>query len=102
MACEIHKLDIGTVLRLTMLDCDEVILPINDATVKEIILKKPDKTVITRTASFTTNGIDGKIEYITVLDDLDIKGTWNIQGRIVTPSGEWKSSIAKFKVIDNL
>ena len=102
MACEIHKLDIGTVLRLTMLDCDGVVLPINDATIKEIILRKPDKTVVTKVAIFTTTGTDGQIEYITILDDLDQKGSWSIQGRIVTPSGEWKSSIAKFKVLDNL
>lgn len=97
----IHINDIGTKFEVTIKD-NELIVDISDATTKEIIFKKPDDSVLTKPASFTTDGIDGKMEYSVVSGDLNVSGLWKLQVRIVTPSGEWKTDITDFPVVDNL
>ena len=60
---EIHVGDIGTVFTLTIKDGSSVI-DLSGATTKQIILRKPDRvTSSTKTASFVTDGSDGKIKY---------------------------------------
>lgn len=104
MACsveEIHVGDIGTVFEVTVHDCD-VVVDISAASTMEIVFKKPDKTIVTKVAVHTTDGLDGKMQYVTILDDLDLKGTWSIQARVTLPTGTWRSEISKFKVYANL
>ena len=105
MTCEneIHVGDIGTSFEMVLMECLEVV-DISTATIKEIIFKKPDtaKTVIIKTADFKTDGVDGIIYYKTILDDLDIKGTWYIQAKVTMPTGTWSSDTSKFKVHANL
>lgn len=98
---EIHVGDIGTAFKVTLKDCD-VIVDVSTASLKEIVFKKPDKTIVTKPAAFVTDGIDGEIQYITIDGDLDAKGTWYIQARVTLPTGTWSSDIDKFKVYDNL
>jgi len=98
---EIHVGDIGTIFEITLQDCDAVV-DLTGASVMEIVFKKPDKTVVVKTAALKTDGTDGIIQYITVLDDLNLKGTWSIQGDVTIPTGKWKSEIDKFKVYANL
>jgi hypothetical protein len=62
---EIHLGDIGTVFEVTLKDCD-VIVDISTATEMYIIFQKPDGTKLTFDAEFTTDGEDGKLQYVTV------------------------------------
>ena len=103
MTCEneIHIGDIGTSFEMILKECDSIV-DLTGAVTKEIIFRKPDKSIVTKTAEFKTNGTDGVIQYITILDDLDLKGTWNIQARVTLPTGIWSSDISKFKVHANL
>lgn len=104
MACsiyEIHLGDIGTAFEITLKDC-EVIVDISTASLKQIIFRKPDKTVVTHDAIFKTDGTDGVIQYLTILNDLDQTGTWYIQAKVTLPAGTWSSDTAKFKVYKNL
>ena len=48
-----HVSDIGTIIQITITE-DGVALDISSATTKEIILKKPSGTLLTKTATFTT------------------------------------------------
>lgn len=75
---------------------------ISAATLLELILMKPDGTAIVRPASLSSDGTDGVIEYTIQPGDLDQVGTWKVQGHVVLPTGEWYSSIQKFKVFSNL
>lgn len=108
MSCEaeIHLNDIGTVFRTTIKDkaCDGTssVLDVSAATTLNLIFKKPGGTVVTKSASFTTDGTDGQIEYITVDGDLDEVGNWQIQAYIVLPSGSWRSDKGTFYVHENL
>ena len=101
MAEEIHLDDVGTVFEVELQEND-VTLDISAATTKALLFQKPDGTVVTQTAAFTTDGSDGKIQYITVADDLDQSGNWKLQARVTLPTGTWSSSTSKFKVYGNL
>jgi len=99
---EIHIGDIGTIFEVTLMD-DLVVVPIDNATTMEIIFVKPDKTKVVNTAVLSGDGLDGKMQYkTTTASDLDIKGNWKIQGRVILPSGTWSTDIDKFKVHENL
>lgn len=97
----IHINDIGTVFEVTIYE-DGAVLDISDATTMQILLKAPDEGLLTNTAVFTTNGMDGKIQYVAIAGDLDEAGRWSIQARVVTPAGDWRSSISEFTVHTNL
>ena len=51
---------IGLVITLTITE-DDVAVNISSATTKTIKIRKPDGTVLAKTAAFTTNGSDGKV-----------------------------------------
>lgn len=101
MVEEIHKNDIGTKFLVTIKD-GTTAEDVSSATTKELIFKKPGETTVTQTATFESDGSDGKIYYISIADDLNEIGTWNLQARIVMPTGTFKTDISNFKVYDNL
>ena len=78
------------------------VLNISTATTKQIIIKKPNGTVITNTAGFTTDGEDGLIYYRTISGDLSVSGTYEVQGYIAMPTFTGYSTINTFEVYDNL
>lgn len=98
---EIHKNDIGTKFLVTVMD-GAAVVDISSASEKKIIFRKPNKNILTTDGIFETDGTDGKIYYITVSDNLNIVGDWNIQAKITLPSGIWSSSVARFTVYSNL
>ena len=98
----IHLNDIGTVFEVTLKDETGTVLDISSATVKQIVFQKPDKTLITKTASFSNTGTDGKIRYISQAGDLDQPKSWQIQAKVTLPSGSWSSDIGSFTVDKNL
>jgi len=102
MACaDIRLNDIGTVFELTIMDCD-VIVDLAGYTSLVILFKKPDKTTVTRVGTLTTDGSDGKMQYVSVAGDLDLLKSWQIQARVTLPTGTWSSDISKFTVKENL
>jgi hypothetical protein len=78
------------------------VMNISLATVKRFIIKKPNGTILTKDAVFTTNGQDGLIHYHTMLGDLDLPGDYKIQSYLETPTFSGYSSITGFSVILNL
>ena len=100
-ADEIHVGDIGTVFRITLTDCATPV-DLTGNTDISIIFLKPDGTTAVKTATLFGPATDGVIQYTTILDDLDLAGTWKIQAEITLPTGKWRSDIEKFKVYANL
>ena len=98
---EIHLDDVGTRFEVTIKD-DGVVVDISAASVKEIIFKRQNGSLLTKSASFTTDGTDGRIDYTTVSGDLTQVGIWNIQAKITLGSGTWRSEVEEFEVFDNL
>ncbi len=99
---EIHEFDIGTELIVTISE-GAVPVDVSTASVKDIVLTKPDGvTNVTKTAIFDSDGIDGKVKYVTILNDLDAVGQWKIQAIITLSTGKWSSDIGSFRVYKNL
>ena len=102
MSYELQFNNIGTELRVIIVDCNDNPINIASATSKSIILKKPGGTLTIYDASFLTDGTDGVILYNTVDGDLDEIGSWKIQAAITTPSGSWRTNFKTFKVYRNI
>ena len=100
-ANEVHLGDIGTVFVVTVKD-DTTVVNISAATTKQIIFMAPDGGKLTKTASLTTDGTDGKMQWTTIANDLDEPGTWKIQGKVVLAAGTWYTDISTFVVEGNL
>jgi len=94
--------DAGTSFNVTIVNEVGGIVDVSQASVLEIVFKKPDGTVLRNAAVLTTDGTDGGIQYVSVGGELNVQGFWNIQGRVVLPTGDWHSSIDAFEVIANL
>lgn len=101
MASQIHKDDVGTKLLVTVTDDDSAV-DISTASSLTIFIKKPDGTVLDRAGVLNTDGIDGKMYYLTVVGDLDVAGNYKIQGKVVISVGTFYTSISNFKVHCNL
>ena len=101
MASQIHVGDIGTTLIVTILE-DGSVVDISSASSLQIIIKKPDATTLTKTGVFTTDGTDGKMQYVSIAGDFDQSGNYRIQGKVNLTSGNYSSSVGSFKVHCNL
>lgn len=104
---EIHVGDIGTIFEVTLKDELQGIVNVSSQTFMQICFRRPDKSVFTRNAVFTTDGTDGKIQYVTVAGDLNIQGVapnpnWALQAVITLPTGTWRSDICIFDVHPNI
>jgi len=101
MAGQIHQFDIGTEFIFEFRDQD-AILPLDDATLIEVIFRKPGAPNVTKEPTLVTDGSDGLARYIALENDLDVTGKWRAQGHVIKPSGEWHSTEAEFTVYPNL
>jgi hypothetical protein len=102
MSSEIHLNDVGTQFLVTVIDGLEIPMDISMATTKEIIFKKPSGVLVTKTASFFTDGTEGKIYYVSQAADLDEIGAWKIQCHVITATSNWHTNFSTFKVHRNL
>ena len=103
MASEIHQDDIGTRFLVTVQD-DSVAVDLTAATLKQLNFRKPDDTVLNRTASGLGGGSEssGIMYYDTVAGDLDAVGVYKMQGKVSIPSGTFYTDVYTFKVHSNL
>lgn len=102
MSALIHVDDIGTIIEVTVKDEDDTVINLATATVKQFIFRKPDHVEVVKAAALVTDGTDGKLQYTTIADDVDLAGDWQIQVYIENPSGKWHSDAQVFSVRENL
>ena len=100
-ANEIHVNDVGTKFLVTVTDGSSAV-NISSATTKELIIKKPSGTKLTKATSFTSDGTDGKMQHSIASDDLDEAGSYKLQGKVVISDGTFYTDIHTFKVHRNL
>ena len=100
----LRKGDIGATIIVTIVDENDAVLDISTATTKQLKFEKgTSRTVVTQTAVFTTDGTDGKVEYVTVADDLDELGLWYVQPHIILAAGDdFHGAVGSFTVSDVL
>lgn len=100
MADRIQVGNVGTVFRLTVKE-DGVPVDLSAASVKNILFGRPDGTSLSKAASFTNTGVDGKIQYASVANDLNQPGWYEIQAQITVGSFQGKTEVRKFFVYPN-
>lgn len=101
MPVEIHQYDIGTAIEIEIKDCSGVV-NVSSATTKQIRFYKPNKERVVQDATFLTDGVDGKIQYIFADGDLDTVGRWRYQAFLIIGGREYNSDIGEFKVYENI
>lgn len=107
--CETN-LQVGVIdakLEVVILECDEVTgaevpVDISSATTKNIVIRRPDHTLLAKPATFSTDGTDGKLFVLTESNDINIEGTYKVQGHIVMTGWNGRSTIGEFEVDENL
>lgn len=100
---EVHRQDIGTEFRVTLV-VDDKGTPddVSTATAIVFIFEPPGKVTFERAGSFVTDGTDGKVKYLLVSGDIGVGGLYRLQVKITTPAGTWHSTIKDFFVAENL
>lgn len=94
--------DVGVTIRLTIIkESDSLALDISSATTKRVDIRKPDGTLLQRTATLTNDGTDGKMECDTETDDLDIQGEYEVQGYVVISGKPKRTTAKRFDVAEN-
>jgi hypothetical protein len=87
---EVFVGDVGTELRF------DIGVLVDDITSAVLKVKKPDKTCIEWTPSWTAG--EQELVYIVQAGDFDIAGKYSIQPKVTFPTGEWYGSIATLYV----
>jgi hypothetical protein len=85
---------------------EQRLLNISDATRLHMIFgfenDPQGESTFTVTAEFYTDGTDGKIKYMSQAGDLVLLGLCYVQGYYENAEGEYRSSIASFKIVPNI
>ena len=103
----IRRGDVGTVFRWTVSEQNGAI-DVSAATVKQVKFVKPSgehivvSLVNSTKSSDTKDGTDGRVEYVTVVGDLDQKGTYHWQLFFNLTSWSGNSQSGTFTVEDVL
>lgn len=95
---ELRYGDIGVQIIITVLDQDGDVVNLSSATTKSIVFNLPDETTVTKTASFVSDGSDGKIKYTTESGFVSQLGIWAAQAFVIIGTAEYTSTEFKFKV----
>ena len=91
----IYQYDIGTILTFNITDQHGMPFDLSTATALQLTFKKPNYTTASVIPVVAT---EGKVKYTTIINDLDIVGTWKAQVTVTTPLGIWHSTTVKFEV----
>lgn len=93
--------DFGLPITVEVVDKSDNFLDISAATTVNIVLKKPDGSILTKTAAFVTDGTDGKITYVVESGVLSVTGQWTARAQvIITPTVDYKTKQGDFKVLE--
>lgn len=91
-----------TLFRMRILDQDRQVLDISAATTLEMIFVDPASAKTTQTATLTTDGTDGRMEWRATANFLSTAGAWKRQGHIVIGGLDYYTDIKSFDVASNL
>ena len=90
------------ILERVITDQDGAIVDVSTASLKQIILGRPNGGgSLTKTATFTTNGVDGKIRY-QIVSELDVPGIWQWEGYVEIGIQKYHTDFLEFEVKEHL
>ena len=93
--------DYGDPVVLTITDVDTKLAADVSAytTAQVFLLTDPAGTTTTKTAAFTTDGTNGKVQYTLLTGDINLAGVWFIRARVSTASAVKTSERIRFEVL---
>jgi len=95
--------DTGVIVELTVTLEDEVTpYDLSSASLTEIHLGPPSGDAKVCTATFVTDGTDGKLQYATLAGDIDVAGTWDVQAYWEDGGDLRRSTVVVFDVYPNV
>jgi hypothetical protein len=98
-----QKSDVGVMFIIPFVDIAGNALDISGATIKDILVIYPDRTLHQFNAAFYTDGTDGYLKWTTALaTDLPQAGTYQVQGYISSINVKKFSAVQQFQVLENL
>jgi hypothetical protein len=93
---------IDVLIEVTVLENDAP-MDISAATTHTFVVRKPSGATATWLATFMTDGVNGKLQYITVAGDLNERGRYRLQAQLVIPGTyTGKSTSVSFWVAENV
>lgn len=101
MTSTVSTSNIGLKLIITAINNNSPI-DLSDAVSLLIYIKKPNGILLEKPATLLTNGLDGKMYYITQQGDLDISGVYKIQGKILADGATYYTNVSNLNVFCNL
>lgn len=98
MRCSSYKL--GSDPTITLIVYDPLTgqpLDISSATIKKMRFKTGADAVLERSATFATDGTDGKLSYQVVTDEFAV-GRWRVEGLVTIGGNDHHTTSAMFEV----
>jgi len=78
------------------------VLDISGATTKQIKIRQPDGTLLTKAGAFVTDGTNGELTWLTTAGSDLVSGPHKVQGYAITPAWTDHTEIGEFPVDANL
>jgi len=91
---------VGVKVIVQLLD-DGNIMDISDATDQNICLRAPSGGDKVKAAILTNTGADGKLEFTTIVTDLDELGRWKVAAHVIGPTYERKTPTSALLTVVN-
>jgi len=99
----VHVGDVGTKLRLVLVDQQGAVINISSASTKEIRVARPDGSTFDRAASFVTDGTDGAMEILSEAGDFtESSPNYKMQGHVIQSGLDIRTDVETFEVEANL
>jgi len=89
--------DVGTRVELEVFEGSTVV-DISTASLITVRIQRPNLTSVSRAASLSTDGIDGKFYFEIISGDITLEGTYSVQVSFTLGSWVGSSSIVQFEV----
>jgi uncharacterized protein YfaS (alpha-2-macroglobulin family) len=91
--------DFGIDIFLTVTDQDCAAVSVVATTAREFEFRKPDGTLVTKTAVFVTDGSDGRLKYTIESGLLNMVGTWSVRVKLTNgASAVYRGAEVQFSV----
>lgn len=102
MAANLHVGDIGTAIIITVNNQDGTPVNLSGFASLVLVIKRTDGSIVERACVFVTNGMDGKVQYISTISDFTVVGNYKFQVRCSSGGNVWHSNILTNKVYLNV
>lgn len=90
---------VGVTIVVQVIDCTtEAAFDISTATTKQIVITYPSSKTQVKTASFQTDGHDGRLTYTTGDGDLDEPGIYSVHAHLIMPTFSGPTSEQYFEL----